>query len=393
MKQTPKQEYQELLQFTSSENQEECLKALISKGTIDAAAKQLDIAARNVTAMLTRIRKMAIGRGWSPDHGWTEVVPEGYHIKGVSTLRKTEDGIQWVKSDRDKEAQAEAFREAIDSMTKFLKPLRLVKPPKATNSSLCTLYTFTDFHIGQYSYGKETGADWDIRIAEKILFQSLLEMMEGSPDSDLGIFNIQGDFEHWDGLVAVTPTANNVLDADTRFDRLVELSIRLAVDSIHHLLSKHKRVKVLICEGNHNISGSVWLRKCLKQLFLNNKRVEIDDTAFPYYAHLHGEIMLGFHHGHKMNNKRLPALFAAEPRYREMWGKAKYTYIHTGHTHHAEQDMSEEGGAIVERHPTLAARDAHTARGGWVSWRAARAITYHKTRGEISRISVVPEPE
>ena len=100
--------------------------------------------------------------------------------------------------------------------------------------------------------------------------------------------------------------------------------------------------------------------------------------------------MLAFHHGHKVKNKALPELFAAEPRYRGMWGQARYTYIHTGHYHHQEQDTSEAGGAIVERHPTLAARDAYAARGGYVADRKAHAITYHKTEGEIMRVSVPP---
>jgi hypothetical protein len=52
--------------------------------------------------------------------------------------------------------------------------------------------------------------------------------------------------------------------------------------------------------------------------------------------------------------------------------------------------MSEDGGAIVERHPTLAARDAYAARGGYVSFRGARAITYDKQLGEVERITVLP---
>ena len=73
-----------------------------------------------------------------------------------------------------------------------------------------------------------------------------------------------------------------------------------------------------------------------------------------------------------------------------MWGQAKYCYIHTGHYHHQEQVTAETSGAIVERHPTLAGADAYAARGGYVSWRAAHAITYHIRTGEHSRKTVVP---
>lgn len=45
----------------------------------------------------------------------------------------------------------------------------------------------------------------------------------------------------------------------------------------------------------------------------------------------------------------------------------------------------------VVQHPTLAARDAYAARGGWISERQASAITYHKLHGQVARNIVTPE--
>jgi hypothetical protein len=45
----------------------------------------------------------------------------------------------------------------------------------------------------------------------------------------------------------------------------------------------------------------------------------------------------------------------------------------------------------VIQHPTLAARDAYAARGGWLSERSATAITYHDKFGQVARNTVVPE--
>jgi len=163
------------------------------------------------------------------------------------------------------------------------------------------------------------------------------------------------------------------------------------MSSVEIMLGKFKQVKVIVCEGNHDLVGSMWIRKAIKKIYENNKRVEIDDTDFPFYAHLHGDMMLGFHHGHKVKNGSLPALFSSEPRYRKMWGTAQYTYIHTGHYHHSEQMMGEGGGAIVERHPTLSGKDSYAARNGYHSWRAAHAITYHWETGEHRRVTVTPK--
>lgn len=381
----------ELLDYCRTPIEERYVKALIaSKGNQSEAARSLGKGRSTVKDILNRVK----GRAALKDRkGHAQDVPEGFNIKGVSTLYNDEGGVtaQWVKTDRDTERQLEAVERAVSAICESLPSYSKVKQPKSNNKDLLTLYTFTDYHLGMLAWDKEAGEDWDLEIAEQVFFNALETMIAGSPDSETCIINIQGDWEHWDSLTPVTPMSGHVVDADSRFDKLVELSIRILIQCTHRLLEKHKNVRVLVCEGNHNMTSSVWLRKCMKSVFTKNTRVEVDDTAFPYYAYLHDKIMLGFHHGHKKNNKSLPTLFSSEPRYREMWGSATYTYIHTGHYHHAEQDMAEAGGAIVERHPTLSARDAYAARGGYVSRRAARAITYHGTKGEISRTTAIPE--
>jgi hypothetical protein len=154
------------------------------------------------------------------------------------------------------------------------------------------------------------------------------------------------------------------------------------------MLKRFDKVVIVSAEGNHDIAGSIWLRKHIKHMFSDESRLTVIDNDYPYYALLHGETMLAFHHGHKLRLAQMHKLFASEPRYREMWGKASYTYIHTGHYHH--EKVIEDGGAIAEQHPTLAGRDAYAARGGWVSRRGAKVITYDKIDGEVSRITVRP---
>ena len=43
---------------------------------------------------------------------------------------------------------------------------------------------------------------------------------------------------------------------------------------------------------------------------------------------------------------------------------------------------------IVEQHRTLAPGDAYSARGGWLSGRDAKVITYHRKFGEVSRLTI-----
>ena len=87
--------------------------------------------------------------------------------------------------------------------------------------------------------------------------------MYKSPDSENAIFAQIGDFLHWDGLDAVTPASKHVLDADTRFTKLVRVAIRVIKRVIKMLLTKYKKVTVIMAEGNHDPASSVWLREML----------------------------------------------------------------------------------------------------------------------------------
>ncbi len=86
-------------------------------------------------------------------------------------------------------------------------------------------------------------------------------------------------------------------------------------------------------------------------------------------------------------NDQLPLLFAAQ--FAEMWGKTVKRYCHTGHRHHLEE--REHSGMVVFQHPTLAARDAYAARGGWYAMRSATAVTYHRAYGEVGRSTANPD--
>jgi hypothetical protein len=374
----------------ASEKQLEYIEAHQKYGSYKKAAEALNVNPRTVERSIGSARRKAAQAGVSPEHDMTHPAAPGFSVSGTSTMYGPEGDIkaQWVKTRSETDQKLDQLIQILEDYQ--YKPVPVVKAPKRSVSDLLTLYTLTDFHMGMYAWANESGDDWDLDISVATMLSAIQEMADGSPDSECGVLNIQGDFLHWDGLDAITPTSKHVLDADTRFGKLVDMALDTIVGAIETILFKHKKVKVIICEGNHDLVGSLWIRKVLKKLYAKNSRLEIDDTEFPYYAHLHGEIMLGFHHGHKTKNKSLPALFASEPRFRKLWGQAEYCYIHTGHYHHAEQDMAEGGGAIVERHPTLASRDAYSARGGYTSWRAAHAITYHKEYGEYRRVTVTP---
>jgi len=363
--------------------------------TMEQIARQLGTAVRNIYRTLDQYELRLYRAGYSPEHDAQGTAPPGFVSKGKSMLidnRTGEQVLTWYKTAQDREAQLEAMLAAIEGACEGIKPVKPIARPKRAEKGLATLYHFTDYHLAMYAWSGECGPgnNWSTEIARGMFAGGLQELMASSPDSEVGIFSNGGDFCHWDGWEQITPTSRHILDADTRFPVLVETALDMHLYAIDQLLRKHRRVKVIIQEGNHDMASSVWLRKAIKRMFEKNGRVEIDDTEAPFYGHLHGRQFLGFHHGHKVSNKQLPALFASDPIFRPLWGLADYCYIHVGHFHKRELLLDEYGGAHVERHPTLAARDAYATRHGYYSRRAVNAITYDEEDGEICRRTTVP---
>jgi hypothetical protein len=350
--------------------------------SVKKASKHLGISER---ALWTRKAKLA-RQGWSPEHDMTKTVPDGFLIRGTSTLYDEEGKakLQWVKTSMDHERQEQIMREVVSAMTEEVKPVEAVKPPKHTLDKLLNCYVITDYHLGAKAWGEETGADWDMGIAENLLVEWFGAAIAQAPDSAVGVFAQLGDFLHYDGLQAITPTSGHLLDADTRFQKIIRVAIAAIRRITAMLLLKHERVILLMAEGNHDIASSMWLRELFAALYSDEPRIEVITRPDPYYCIEHGQTSLFFHHGHKKKLEQLETVFVA--KFREIYGRTKYSYAHTGHLHH--NIMLERNTMQLEQHRTLAAPDSHASRGGWVSGRDAKVITYHSERGDVGRIIV-----
>lgn len=357
----------------TEEQKNEVLDAFEKSGGNQAeAARILDIPVRTFGYRLQKAR-----------------LADGQKLKGTSTLYDKEgnERLTWVKTTADLERQQEMLREAAEALKDGIKPEKPNESKPVTNDNLASVYVLTDYHLGQLSWGEETGADWNIQIAEQMLVDWFASAIEAAPKSETAILAQLGDFLHYDSLEAVTPTSKHVLDADSRYTQIVRVAIRALRRIVQMLLEKHKYVHIKMCEGNHDLASSVWLREMLCSFYENEPRVTVDNSPTPYYAFEWGGTSLFFHHGHKKRLNEISQTFAG--LYRDMFGRTKYSYAHMGHLHHVAS--KEDCLMTVEQHPTMAAKDAHSAYGGYVSNRGACVITYSKQYGEVSRVTIRPE--
>ena len=359
---------------------------------LNAGMKNIDIARKyGISDRVIRIRKAKLAKkGVGHGRDVSHLVPDGYKIKGTSSLvgEYGNTKLQWVKTDTDAERQVELMKAVIEGMKSEITPVAPVKAVRAKrDDKLLNLYTVSDFHLGMLAWADESGDDWDMKIAEDLFSRWFDAAFKKAPDAGTGVINLLGDLAHFDSLDAVTPASGHILDADTRYQKLVRYMIRMVRRVVDMALVKHKTVRLLIVQGNHDESGMIWLAEMFSTLYDNEPRVFVDTSPDVYKMVQHGKTTLFFHHGHKARFDAIEPVMIA--KFRKAFGESVYSYAHVGHLHH--QKIVESRNMIVEQHRTLAAKDAYASRGGWMSGRSANVITYSAEYGEVARLTISPE--
>jgi hypothetical protein len=377
---------EQLMQY-GTEREREYYLAVIKHGSNRKAADALGCARRSVDKGIRNIKAKAARQGYAPEHDLTRQVPDGFHLRGTSTLYDADGNqkIQWVKTNIDQQRQQELMKEFIAGMCEEIPKAPAVEHSgKVCNSDLLNCYVITDYHLGALSWAPETGADWDLEIAEATLVEWFRQAMAYSPDSETAVFAQISDFLHFDSFDAVTPASKHLLDASGRFPNLVRVAIRVLRQVIAMLLTKHKKVHLIMADANHDPTSQVWIREFFSVMYELDPRITVDTSPSPYNAYEFGKVALFTHHGHKRKPANVSEVFVAQ--FRELYGRTKYAYAHMGHMHHI--DMKENNMMVVEQHRTLAAPDAYSARGGYIAGRDASVITYHRNFGRLSRTTV-----
>lgn len=371
----------------ATERQWEYCQAVVEHGSMAGAARAIGVKRQTIQNAVKAVKAKAAKAGHSPEHDMTHTVPDGFKVKGTSTLYK--DGqpvIQWVKSAIDAERQYELMQEAVRAMCETIPKQAPIPLTTLTgyDDSIMNCYVITDYHLGALSWEPETGADWDTDIAEETLIKWFEKAISCAPNSESAVLAQLSDFLHWDGFDAVTPASKHLLDADTRFPNLARTAIRVLRRVISMLLTKHQTLHIIMADANHDPVSQVWLRELFSVLYEDEPRITVDTSPSPYNAYEFGQTALFFHHGHKRKTSNISDVFAG--KFREMYGRTKHAYAHTGHLH--SNELKETNLMLVEQHRTLAAPDAYAARGGWLSGRDAKVITYHKEYGEVGRVTI-----
>lgn len=373
-----------LKDFATS-RQTEILNAVESEGSQHAAARKLGIHRTTVKEALQAVRKKAAMQGFAPEADLKHVVPAPLVLRGTSTLYDG-DGkprLQWVKTRLDESKAREAIEEWVGWLVqdaKGLAPL-IAQPVHPLAADLLACYPMGDPHFGMYSWGEESGEDFDLGIAERLTYAAIDRLVASAPAAKTALILELGDFFHSDNNSARTERSGNALDVDTRWARVMKIGLRAMTYVIKAALAKHDNVVVRIVAGNHDDHSSYALALGLDAYFNNEPRVEIALSPANFWYYRHGKSLIGVTHGHTCKPEQLPAIMATDRK--EDWGATDFRYWYHGHFHHKR--VSEHPGCVVEGFNTLAARDAWHAGAGYRAGRDMQCIIHHKQYGEIER--------
>src|SRR6056297_2851326 len=187
------------------------------KKRIDRAKKWADTDPAILSAM------QAVGTEMTPHGVWAKV--DGYSV--------------YLRPPQIQDSLLDRVREAMDGIT----PAKPVAPAANLLNNLCTVYPIADRHNGLRAWGRETGEDYDHKIAGKRLVEWVGKCVDASPASELAVVLDVGDGEHMDDATNATPTSKHALDVDTRVFLTIETSVESLATAIDKLSTEVSMVR------------------------------------------------------------------------------------------------------------------------------------------------------
>lgn len=219
-----------------------------------------------------------------------------------------------------------------------------------------------DAHLGKLAWALETQQrDYDLKIGVRDYEYANDQTLEWiSPFSPEKIFYVLGqDLMHTENLEGVTHRGGNVLDVDSRLDKLMDAAIDITIKNINSCRSMAP-VEVILIPGNHDMHASKWLARCLDRHYRKDKHVEVDYGPNNRKARLWGRTLVGWCHEIPPSKAAAYANELAQI-FRKEWAEAEYVEWHHGHKHKKSEVKSSpvitHGGVLMRQLTALSPID------------------------------------
>ena len=246
-----------------------------------------------------------------------------------------------------------------------------------------------DIHIGKYAVKKETGADYNNKIATERVLEGINGLITKSKGFEIDkiLFCIGNDVLHIDNVYQTT-TKGTIQDTDGKWWEHFEIALDLYIKCVE-TLRLIAPVDVLHSMSNHDYQSGFHLAHALQCWFRNDKDITFDiSVAHRKYYH-YGKNLIGLEHGDGAKMDSLPLLMAQEKP--NEWSKSKYRYWYLHHVHHKVKhkwlDAKDFIGVSVEYMRSPSGTDSWHSRKGYTGvQKAVEGFIHQKDSGQVARL-------
>lgn len=284
------------------------------------------------------------------------------------------------------------LEDSLNNIVDKIKPCNFkpIKIGKIKNPHLLEISLY-DHHFGKLAWSKETGIDYDLKIAANLFETAVEDLIKKTVGYtvDQIVFPIGNDFFHIDDQANETPNAHHKLDTDGRLAKVFEVGIQSCIKAIERCLTIAP-THVLWVPGNHDPHTSYYLCKIIQAYFKNIKNFSIDVSEKSRKYYKYGTTLIGYTHGNEEPTSTLPLLMATEMK--KEWCTSNFLEWHIGHTHKRKEmkfvSSDSFGPVKVISIPSLTATDYWHYKKGYVGGnRAAEAYLYGKSSGYVAHFN------
>jgi len=371
----------ELLNYCT-ERQHQVLSLWIQLGSSVEASKHLDISDRAVRDVKTAVKKKAAKAGYTSTFNATRFVDAGQVVIGKSTLTKDDEGnTVWIKTKAEQEHQRKAFFEFIEGLNSQIqqaKPKKAIKK-KLTEDIMPAIF-IGDAHIGMRADEAETrGRSFDSRIAKSEICTAIDDLVSVAPEADTGLLVNVGDFVHANNSNATT-AKGTPLDVDTRYEKFMRVAAETLRHSVDSMLTKFKRVEVVIARGNHDPDAAIALQMILEYYYAKEPRVNVLRSRSYFHYLKFGKWLIGIHHGDKIKADKLANIMPRDMP--DAWSDTTHRMWAVGHFHHSHE-IECDNSVVVRKFGTLAPPDAWHSSQGYASASVMEMIVFKREGGKM----------
>jgi|SRR5579885_250370 hypothetical protein len=318
-----------------------------------------------------------------------EYVPDPKLITKVSTFTDGEGKIiaQWASEKRDEQEREVLWRAFARGLLEELTPIPEITRPVMNSEQWLIGIPIGDLHVGMHAWAQETGADWDLKIAETLIINAIERIMSLAHNCSSCLIASLGDFFHYDSYTAETPQHKHRLDADSRFPKMIRTGMRILRRVLNSAANRFHNVHFIMEPGNHDPVATMIITEALSCLYENIPHVTIDTSPMNVHYFKFGKTLIGTHHGDRIKPEQLPGVMSHDRP--KDWGETEFRTWWTGHIH--SRKVFDLPGCMVESFQILASRDAFLHQMGYRANRSLQGIVYHKELGEVERYTVSPQ--